>query len=542
ELDAQEQDPAKRLLFVRPAEVLKEDTHYVVAFRGLRDTDGEPIAPSAAFDAARAAVGGAANDLTPRQLLLTEWLQLLEMQGVDLATVTVAWDFHTASVDAVSGPLVAMRDEALAAAPDGPEIIIDAVEPFAPEEDGSGNPVNPYVAYRLRGSVRFPNYLKRTAPYLGKDGYGLNREGQTGKPDADGYEDQPFWAIIPRSALDGAPMRFLEYGHGLFGDGEEVLYPGWTRPCGRFPDKECGWWNAEVAQKYGYIVYGTDMIGMREEDRDERALTILTEISKFPWITDRLHQGVLNHVLLVRAMKQRFADLPEVAALDLTLDPEDQAYYGNSQGSIVGVTVTALSPDITRGYMGVAGANYSTLLHRSTGFSEFFAIFKGVYTDTREQAVGLALLQLLWDATDSISYFRRLEADPLPGSPPSQILAGTTRGDYLVTPLVYETVARTEALGIRAMAHYDDERTPDLVTLADYPRQGSALVGWHLGNPWAPPGNTPPPEHPYGDPHEELRHIDANQAQMAHFLQTGEVIDVCNGQVCPDVDRSSLDD
>ena len=44
ELDAQEADPAAKVLFVRPGVILVEASHYLVAFRNLTDTAGAAIA------------------------------------------------------------------------------------------------------------------------------------------------------------------------------------------------------------------------------------------------------------------------------------------------------------------------------------------------------------------------------------------------------------------------------------------------------------------------------------------------------------------
>jgi hypothetical protein len=189
----------------------------------------------------------------------------------------------------------------------------------------------------------------------------------------------------------------------------------------------------------------------------------------------------------------------------------------------------------------VPGVNYNTLLHRSTGFQEFFSVVKGVFTDTREQDILLAVMQLGWDPTDSVSYVGHLST-PFPGQPASRVIAAPSAGDYLVTPVTYENVARS-GLDFHVMSPYSNEREIDLVTQVQYPlTEGSAIVHWWLGNPWAPKGNAPPPTHRYGDPHGEVRLIDSHSDQMVHFFKTGEVIDVCNGKVCPDEDRSVLDD
>jgi hypothetical protein len=62
---------------------------------------------------------------------------------------------------------------------------------------------------------------------------------------------------------------------------------------------------------------------------------------------------------------------------------------------------------------------------------------------------------------------------------------------------------------------------------------GSVLVYWHStdrGLTTPPNGNQPPRvgEDPHGDPRKDRR----GAQQTAHFLRTGEVIDVCEGGPC----------
>ena len=527
--DAHEDDPALRTLFVRPGEILKTNTRYVVAFRGLRDTSGDPIPPSEAFAALR---DGAAEApaLRARQARFDEVLALVEAEGVDRAEINLAWDFHTASSDALHGPLLHMVDEALAAQPEGPELTIDEVEEFLAEDDGSGQPVHEHTWLRVRGHFDAPHYMK-TEEALGKTGYIFNW-GPDRRPEADGTAEATFWLNVPHSAKDGTPHGLVNYGHGLFGDGRDAVDIGWTRPCGRYPPRPCGGFNSRIGFEENLIFLATDMVGMSQWDRVENALTIIQDLSLFPWIADRLHQGMLQYVLLGRAALRRLQDVPEIADRGIVLDTEDLPYFGRSQGGIFGATYVAISPDTERGLLGVPGLNYSTLLHRSTDFAEFFAVLEAVYPARHEQAVGLAAVQLLWDGTDPVSYYRHLSAEPFPGRPVHQVIAAPARGDYQVAVVTLEVAARSN-VGLAVMANYDDERQVPLVEETPYPHQGSGLVLWHFDNPWPPAGNLPPPEDEWGDPHESPHQMDVHTRQMVHFFRTGEIIDVCDGEPCP---------
>lgn len=530
ELDAQEPDPAKKVIYVRPAEVLAEDTRYVVAFRGLTDTAGAPIPPSAAFAALRDGATAGDPDLAPRQARFDEVFAFLEAEGVDRGSLTLAWDFHTASSDGMHGPMLHIRDRGFElAGPSGPELVFDTIEEYVPADDGSGMPVHPYTWLRIHGHFEAPHFMKPSADVDGISGFVFNDGDAPFRPAANGTRTVDFWMIVPHVAKGGAPLGTVTYGHGLFGDGEEVLEPGWTRPCGRFPERECGWWNARIGERHGLIFAGADLVGMSEADFDAAALTIVTDVTHFTWIADRLHQGMLEYLLLSRALKNGLGRHPELTARGIVTDPARNYYSGISQGGIFGAAFTALSPDVTRGHLGVPGQNYSMYLQRSTGFGQFFEVIKSIYPSGADQAVLINCLQLLWDGTENSSYLRHLSVEPFGDQAPSHVLAAPTKGDYLVPPISFEAAARTASLQIPALERYDTEREMPLLSKVPYPRSGSGVVLWGLGNPWPDPahGNRPPPESPLGDPHEDLRHLDAHADQMVHFLETGEIIDTC---------------
>ena len=51
--------------------------------------------------------------------------------------------------------------------------------------------------------------------------------------------------------------------------------------------------------------------------------------------------------------------------------------------------------------------------------------------------------------------------------------------------------------------------------------------------PQPPPGAGPAPTDHY-DPHEQPRNDQVHNQQMIHFWNTGEIIDVCDGELCGD--------
>ena len=506
DLDTPEPDPAARLLIVRPAVLLAEGTRYVVAFRGLKDTAGQPLAPSPAFAALRA--GGALSDpaLAARQARFEEVFSLLGAAGVARADLLLAWDFVTASSDGLHGWMLDVRDKAFAATgEDGPELTITEVTAYTPEENAD-------IALDLVGTFRVPHFMEEAGESAGVTSWRAHL-GADGRPAQNGWVDAPLWVRVPRAALDGAPHDLLLYGHGQNGRGSQVR----------------GGFLARIAQDHHFVLAATDMWGMSEEDVNG-IVQMLKDMSGFPRLADRLLQGVVNHSLLARALRKRLPGLAALAGRGLALNTDEVYYSGISQGGIYGSVVVAVSPDIRRGHLGVPGNDYSFLLARSKNFDIFLGLLAVYYPERAAQIVTLQAVQLLWDQADPSSYLRRIH-DPLPGSPENAILLAPAKGDPQVAVSSNEWVARS-GLGVALMAGYDDERTVWGVSETPYPHTGSGVVLYDFGNPWPDGSVNAPPTSTFADPHELPRRLAAHNEQLAHFLRTGEIIDVCGGDGC----------
>lgn len=498
ELDGTEVDPAKKTLIVRPAEILHEATRYVVGVRGLVDTKGVKFAPSEAFSALVA--GTATGHTGTRQAQFDGIFALLAGEGLPKADLQLAWDFVTASSEAEHGRLLQMRDDAQkVVGASGPELTVKQVTEWTPSENAD-------IAFEVTGTFHVPNYTKVD----GEGAVGLNLDG-AGKPVQNGWRDVEFRARVPRGALTGVPHGTLMYGHGLNGG----------------PDEIGGGYLGIIAQTQKRVVYGCPMWGMSESDVGD-ILKSLYDMRLFPTMTSKLQQAMVEHVLLQRAMRERFGSLDAVSKRGVVIDKARTHYYGNSQGGIYGGTVMALSTDVVRGGLGVLGSNYSILLQRSVDFTEFFQILQGVYGDTRDMAILLNTIQLLWDSVDPVSHYRHLKLDPYPGTPTHEVLCDIAIGDYQVAPVSMEIAMRSDS-GLKLMANWGR----DVFGLApqSYPYTGSGIVSWGYGNPWATPGNLPPPNEKK-DPHGKVRKQAEHQAQLDHFLETGEIVDVCGGKPC----------
>jgi hypothetical protein len=519
ELDLNNPDPSDRVLFLRPAVILKEATRYAIALRDLHDTSGNPIAPDAAFVRLRDGSTAGEPQLEPRQARFDQVFEALEGEGIDRGSLTLAWDFVTASSDGLHGTMLQVRDQGIAAF-DAMGLVIDteSLQVVTYQNDDSEEPnYHSELAFRIDGTFEVPSFLAEDT-INGHTSERLHRDA-SGQVAQNGTRDARFRMVIPWSAVDGTetPHDLMIYGHGLLGSARQVSGSG-------IP---------QISNNHHMISFATDWTGMAEFNELD-AVQALNDFSRFPFMAEQLHQGILDFVLLARGMRdhlQGFLDeLPETAALDITVtdDPAGLHYSGISQGGIFGATLMAVTPDIQRGHLGVPGNNYSTLLQRSIDFDPFALIMGSTYPHKTDQAMGLSLIGLLWELTEPVSYLRHITAEPFAGNDPHHVMLVSATGDWQVALLTNEIAARSD-MGIAVMDNYGRELWG--IDETPYPHEGSGLVNYSFGNPWPPPGNLPP-EDDIGDPHGWPRRLADHQDQLAHFLLTGEIMDVCGGEHC----------
>ena len=177
------------------------------------------------------------------------------------------------------------------------------------------------------------------------------------------------------------------------------------------------------------------------------------------------------------------------------IDTSRLYYNGNSQGGILGGALTAVAPDFTRASLGVPAMNYSVLLNRSIDFDTYKAFLDPAYPDPMTQQLALSLIQMLWDRSEANGYAHRMTDDPLPNTPPHEVLMNVAFGDHQVTTWQADVEARTIGAEIHGPVVYEG-RWPGvdvawgIPRIGGYPFAGSAIVYWDSG-PAAT--RTPPP-------------------------------------------------
>ena len=531
ELDVLEDDAADQTLFIRPAVILEDDTRYIVALRALEDTDGDAIEPSESFS--RLVDGDTGDDdvLRHRQQRFDDIFDLLDTDDIDADELTLAWDFHTASSDALHGPMLDIREDALdVAATDSIEWSTESMTRYTDEEPSDDNGENgenddngengepdldydPYIGLEIEATMEVPHYME---PYDQLDDAWKLHRNDDGDIEQNGTREVPVYARIPHSALDGDETGVVVYGHGLLGSRYQIGATTWDR----------------AAEEMGVAFVAVDLVGMSHHEAGAAQETVF-DINHFVALSDRLHQGLAEYLLLAHTAADELPGLevPDgVDDYDIDIDPDDTHYAGASQGGIFGGTFMALTPDVERGYLAVPGNNYSTLLHRSTNFDELNEGMALAYHETSERNLNVAAMSLLWSTTEPVSFLRHVRSEPFGDDDPRDVFLAVAKGDYQVATITNENAARSD-IDIPLLENYDEDREPFDADVASYPHAGSGTVLFDFGNPWPDAGNTPPDDD-IGDPHGWLATVDDHFGQIETFFRDGDIIDICDDAPC----------
>ncbi len=507
------EDPGQQLLILRPVHPLRFGAHYVVGIRGLKTTDGGAVSPSEGFAALRDGGSTQDADVERQRARYDEVIfPALEATGLARTELQLAWELHTASRGNSTGRArLAVEDSVRRIESKGLRY------EWTLQEEGDCA-AGDEIARTLEGNMYPPLYTEDDVP-----GTVLTRDAD-GLPFANGEATADFLVRIPCSvALDPGPSYILQYGHGFFGGFDEA-YTGWLRA---------------FADEHRMVIVATDWKGMSTEDVGPLTLTILNDPSRIAALPERSVQGMVEQNALLMLARTALASDGALAFPDSegtlvnVLDPDRFGFYGISQGSIYGVGYYGLSPFLERAAFSVGGNPYSMMFTRSNNFEPFFELFKAKFDDQRViMLYTLGLMQQLWDLAEGGGYLWDLNQEPPAGYPEKHALLQTAIGDAQVSFLS----AHIQARGFQARTVAPQTRAIYGLEEAEAPFTGSAIVEWSFTDV-PDPGTEGLPPDPETDPHECPRKIDLAQQQLAHYLQTGEVIQTCDG-IC-ETERAS---
>lgn len=243
----------------------------------------------------------------------------------------------------------------------------------------------------------------------------------SGVPALQGSTEADLFLFIPDTVRDADPgtVPVWIFGHGIFSHPKNYL---------GLDDDPSG--VIEVARAAGAIVLATTWRGLTRDDIAVAA-AVGNDFGRLPTLTDKLAQGVANTAALARLVASGpLLDDPVFAGLP---DPAVLRYYGISLGGIEGATLFAVDDTLPHGVFHVGGSSWSTMLERSSNWSQFEVLMEGSVPSPADRQVLYAASQLYWDVADPA-----LHADALASR---SVLWQGSVGDEQVPNLTTDLVA-----------------------------------------------------------------------------------------------------
>lgn len=328
----------------------------------------------------------------------------------------------------------------------------------------------------------------------------------TASPQGDVEAD--LFVFIPESVRDAAPgtVPVWLFGHGIFSHPANYL---------ALDDDPSG--VIATADAAGAIVVGTTWRGLTRDDLTV-ALQVGGDFGRIPELTDKLAQGVANTAALARILAA--GDFLSDPIFEGKPDPSLLRYYGISLGGIEGATLFAVDDTLEHGVFHVGGASWSTMLERSSNWTQFERLMSGPIPSPGDRQVLYAASQLFWDTADPALHTDALRT--------RSVLWQGSVGDEQVPNLTTDLVAG--AVGATLLA--PTPRTPGGQTAATGPLSGPA-VSWFDPQVGTPPLENRPAE--VTRAHSIPRLWAGQQAQTLRFLDPadpGVVIHPCGDAPC----------
>ena len=495
---------------IRPVEPLDMGHRYAVAITDeLKPADDSKTLESPpAFRVLRE--GTPVTNESVRQLRsrYDEIFSFLQSNGYQRQDLFLAWDFRVASREDVLGPLLSMREEALAFAQNG--------EFDFTISKGREDP-NEQVAKIVQGTFEVPSFLTDDNTFNFDD----NREPQRRSEN----QSFPFTMVVPKIAERGDSLPLTVFGHGLFGSGRGYLAGG-----GNTAEEV-----QKLAQDNETVIVATDWIGLSQDDQDLIVEELISNINRIELIGARLTQSIVNNIVLTKLAGGPLQEDDRVTVGDHTLiDANRIYYYGVSLGGIQGASFVSVSPDVERAVLSVPGSMWASMLSRSVNWPQIkTAAIDPRYPDPLLQQIGIMFFQSYFDTVDPANVSKLMHRDPLEDAPDERtVLLQEAIGDSQVPNLTTRALAR--AMDVDLLTPAVD--TPYGLPTTETPTTESALVQYHVPSQTEgamPPETNVPPEENNGV-HSDILFLDHLQQQIAHFVDTGEIKQYCEGPCDPE--------
>ena len=340
------------------------------------------------------------------------------------------------------------------------------------KQSGTKNP-----DYRIyRGTYSGPNFQAGQPPFL-ESGGGFEF-GANGTPKVQKTETLRISISVPddRSQAVGGLLPVVIYSHGTGGSYESyrsgALAPG------------------RLLTEKGIVVIGIDqpLHGPRAGKDLSLNAVYLATFNFFNPLSGRsvFRQAALDNVHLIELLRAGKLDIPGDVTHDkkpIRLDANRMLFMGHSQGGIVGPLLASVEPNFRAFVFSGAGAGLSLTAVTRKDIVNFPLLISAKLSldddELSEFHPAVSLIQMLVDATDTLSYARHVFARPADIRPPHVLM---TEGllDEATPAVTSEALAAAMGLSIlKPAAHLNEAMEIANTPILQTPVQNNLKFGEH---------------------------------------------------------------
>ena len=514
DLDSRAKTDDRRAVVFHTREGLRETTRYVVALRGVKAPDGSPAPVPEGFRRIRDQEAAEDPQLEPLAARFeTDIFPVLAAAGWDRKDVQLAWDFTTGTRENSAHDMLRVR-----------ALTLEWLKTHTPTVAITDVKENRKASLwrTVKGTVEGPLFLEQDLPESP-----LHR-GPDGEVAQNGTVTFEFYAEIPTSVRDlGAAAEPLLYGHGFFGNPDEISYSTIV----------------QLASKLKVVTFSTRWVGMSDQDAPTVGAAMLSHPGEALQFSDRVHQAMANWLVFTAAIEgplraesvfKRPTTGPGASPAEEPIyGPRAHNFLGISMGHVLGGTMAALNPSLDRVVLHVGGASFCTMMMRARPFAAFLLLLDNSVPNPLEQQKLVALLQAPFDRVDPATYAPWVRAEKLPGTVEDRrVLLQFGMGDAVVPNL--GSLLHAQLLGLPMLAPSPAPASYHGLAEQEGPVTGSAAATFDLGVDLAATYEVPNPDRPDTGVHEGTRELAPVVSQMDRFLHEGVVENFCSGPCNPD--------
>jgi len=417
------QQPDPFFLIMIPALPLRLATpHIVILRKGLLRADGTPLPAFSGFEQFVGHTPSVTLDPARLQERFDDLFLFLESRmDIPREELLLAFDFTTRSPESIYSPMLHLRETTdLWALENPPEAVTHSVR-----QGG----LYPSQACEVHGSYTTPSFRTAAPKMVVFDEAGL--------PRFQGTEQVDFLLQLPRVPA-GTRVPVVVFGHGLWVFKETVLQV------------------AEDLLGAGFAVISIDAACHGSRIPEDGFIADLFQLETVQEAVSCLVQTVADELTLVHLLRGDLSGLdllpsetPEAAGDGVPdLDTEQIYYVGQSMGTVIGLTFTALCPDIRAAVLNVPGSGIVSIVTNGELTEPLVGRpFIPGGTDPLDAHLLYLSGQMFLDYLDPINFAPHVCSDPLVGSGRAkQVLLQQSQNDGLIPNWVTDIMAR--ALGI----------------------------------------------------------------------------------------------